>query len=368
MMSTTRFCTHCVNNDSLIKDLKYDDNGKCHFCAEFPLSSYEPNLELLTKHVSQNKSSSRFDALVLYTGGKDSSFLLWYLSKKLGFKILACMINLPFFQESAVDNARKVVRHLDNVELIERTICWDDAKDMLKTNFLSFGTPCLCVSFAYWFFYPLAVQENIPLFLDGVERGQLQLAQLHYNSAQSLSSDDNNIESARNTTYAELLLHARSVKKTLKKNANLALKNQLLLFLSAIERVKTDGPLNYHFGNMNLKYSRDEMVDILQKELNWKLPYDGQKTLLHTSCKIERVKDYCQLKLYQNNRTKAIPQSISEINSLVRLGEITRDQGLEELADRGFYEEPEELRDLISMFSISKEEHENSELRYIFDY
>ena len=34
-------------------------------------------------------------------------------------------------------------------------------------------------------------------------------------------------------------------------------------------------------------------TELMQKEMDWKMP-PGQKGLLHTSCRIEKVKDYCQ--------------------------------------------------------------------------
>ena len=44
-----------------------------------------------------------------------------------------------------------------------------------------------------------------------------------------------------------------------------------------------------------------DVAELMHKEMDWKMP-PGQKGLLHTSCRIEKVKDYCQYMRFRNMR------------------------------------------------------------------
>jgi tRNA A37 threonylcarbamoyladenosine dehydratase len=58
--------------------------------------------------------------MVLCTGGKDSTYLLWLLAKKLGLRVLAAAWNMPYTNDTCRNNLRRSIQQLPSVELIER--------------------------------------------------------------------------------------------------------------------------------------------------------------------------------------------------------------------------------------------------------
>ena len=52
-------------------------------------------------------------AMVLYTGGKDSSYMLWLLARKLGLRVLAAFWNMPYCSDAAYDNIRRARQRMD---------------------------------------------------------------------------------------------------------------------------------------------------------------------------------------------------------------------------------------------------------------
>lgn len=62
--------------------------------------------------VPQRRDSRRFDAIVLYSGGKDSSFMLLDLAKR-GLKLCAWMLNQGYQSQVAIDNARRLCERLN---------------------------------------------------------------------------------------------------------------------------------------------------------------------------------------------------------------------------------------------------------------
>jgi hypothetical protein len=176
-------CLKCINNDYVIPGLEFDERGVCACCQFFEKISDRKLMELwshyriilteqeLLEKAKSNKS--RFDAMVLFTGGKDSSYLLWYVAKKLGLRVMACNWDFPFANEASLRNMEAARKRLTNVEFVSRTVSWDDIKKTSIALFDSEGYPCMCSDVAHLLFFPLAVQEKIPFILLGAELCQM---------------------------------------------------------------------------------------------------------------------------------------------------------------------------------------------------
>lgn len=74
-----RFCTTCCANDFILPGLEFDEDGRCPLCQTAEetrdLVSILPVLEDLP-----STPGGRFDCALFYTGGKDSTYLLYYLA------------------------------------------------------------------------------------------------------------------------------------------------------------------------------------------------------------------------------------------------------------------------------------------------
>ena len=90
----------------------------------------------------------------------------------------------------------------------------------------------------------------------------------------------------------------------------------------------------------------------MQQEMDWNMP-PGQKGMLHTSCRIEKVKDYCQFLRFRNMRTTSFPQSIVEVSAGVHFGLLSREEALREVEELGYHREPEVMAELLGDLGIS---------------
>lgn len=364
-----RTCTKCVNNDYVIPDLSFDESGVCSICQ-----IYDKALDnmLLTKRVPftendllwfANKEKSRFDVMVLFTGGKDSSFILWYLAKKMNLRVLAATWNMPFMNEASLSNIKNAVMKLPNVEFIQRTVRKDEMKaaiiNRLKTN----GIPCLCPVVAYLLFYPVAIQENIPLIIDGTE----DIQSIILDSAFSKKGEKKTLND-RDQTVLELVIMLRGLKRQIRPNNQISFLSEADKIIKYISDKSNSIPIIKHLANLEFckEYSWDRIVKIIQDELSWVMP-EEKDTHLHTSCKIEKMKDYCQYKLYKNMRLPGIPQSIKEISAAVYMGHISREEGLKELNGCGYFEKPSCIEELCNFLEMDEEtlRNEGGELSYI---
>lgn len=353
-------CVRCVNNDLVLPGLEFDEQGVCAFCQCYenvpdsgPLHGGTVTEKELLATAKTNPG--RYDAMVLYTGGKDSSFLLWYLAKKLGLRVLAATWDLPFTNESSRRNMRAARYKLPNVEFVERSLPWDLIQKTSRELFDQVGLPCICPVISAVLFYPLAAWEKIPYVMDGVEAAQLIILGKIMNlpaTTKSKELSDRELTIRQITRYLKPWLGSSDPWDEYLR----LVKEKLVRVYEPLEQVLATTapealPLVKRLSSEDVYGTWDNVRSVIERELDWRMPA-GQEGLLHTSCDIERVKDFSQYRRFVDMRTRSMPQSIIEISAAVHFRQITREQGLRELAERGYHDPPAELEALIKKLDI----------------
>ena len=77
-------------------------------------------------------------------------------------------------------------------------------------------------------------------------------------------------------------------------------------------------------------YSWKSIKDIIVKECGWVMPEDAAKGL-HTSCKIEKCKEFSQFNRFYNCRSRMIPFSAIEMSLASRNKNLTREEAIKEI-------------------------------------
>ncbi len=357
-------CIRCVNNDYVIPGLEFDVEGVCAFCQCYknvpdtgPVHGGTITDAELQEAAKNNPG--RFDVMVLYTGGKDSSYLLWYLAKKLGLRVLAATWDLPFTNESSLRNMRAARYKLPTVEFIERSLPWDLVQKVSVDLFDEVGLPCICPIISAVLLYPLAVTEKIPFVLDGVEAAQLII----------LSKIMELPATSKSGQLSDRELTIRQITRYIKPDIDSG--DPWDLFLQRIKdklgraydplqhalatTLPEELPLLKRLKSEEIYGTWSDVRAIIEKEMDWRMP-KGQKGLLHTSCDIETVKDYSQFRRFTDMRTGSMPQSIIEISAAVHFNHITREEGFIELSERGYYDPPPELEMLLKKLEIAPDD------------
>ena len=177
-LSKARFCKQCSANDFIIPGLEFGEDGLCPMCESRDRTKNLKSVVPLVSDIPKAKKS-RFDVAVFYTGGKDSTFLLYYLSKVKKLRVLALSWIIPYASDSALKSIENAGKYFDGVEFITRRICAEDLRKIYEKLYELNENTCACPSLAYVLFYPTLVEENIPYFVAGNEPAQL--AGLYYN-------------------------------------------------------------------------------------------------------------------------------------------------------------------------------------------
>ena len=346
-LSEATFCTNCCANDFIIPGIEFDDSGLCPMCQTVDkvknLKSVVPLLEEIPR-----SQKSRFDIALFYTGGKDSTYMLYYLSKVKGLRVLALTWEIPYISESAAKSIENAKKTFHNVEFVTRSINQNDLSRIYKKLYLLSGNTCACPSLAYLLFYPELVANRVPYFAAGNE--PVQMLGLYYNHMAPLiaySFAENRFLTFLMNVGRVLTLHPplkQGQFQTLMTMKQLAYGDNLIKRLSGytnelvsnivdaihavpellppfkkcIRRSSWTGnvPAFIHFDLDKLnggKYDWNEVRSILVNECGWIAPEDKNKAL-HTSCKIEKCKDHTQFLRFYHCKSKMIPFSALEFS------------------------------------------------------
>lgn len=382
-------CTRCINNDLIIPGLEFDNGGICAFCQCYgnnktpKKSGIHVIDEQELRAVAANQQNSRFDVMVFFTGGKDSSYLLWHLVRKLDLRVLAVSWDMPYTHETSRANIKRVMKRLPEVEFISWELPWKTVKEAINKQIRNIGLPCLCPTTAFPLFYPMAFRQQIPIIMFGME--DIQAAVMEYvfppskkNSGPTipLSNREQTLQFLKTrstlksqetpiTWMQDLINYHASVREVVGDSIFSELttiigqaENDPSLSIPLIKRLRT----RENYGTWQ------DVITLLNQELDWQMP-EQQKSMLHTSCCIEPVKDYMQYMRFKKMRTVFFPQSMVELSAAVFFGHISRENALEQAEELGYPEPPQVLARLIEDLEISDEDicSSTDELKFVLE-
>jgi len=365
-LEEARFCKTCVANDYIIPGIEFDSKGLCPMCQTKEdvkdLKSVVP-----IKNIIPKQEKSRFDVGLFYTGGKDSTYLLYYLAKQLDLKVLAMTWEIPFMSKSAKQSITNAKKKLDNVEFVSKKINDKDLRKIYQKLYSLSENTCACPSLAYILFYPELVENNVPYFVAGNE--PVQILGLYYNNmAPKITyrfaenkllnflinltrvitlhppykpGQFQTLLTMKQLAYGDSALKKISgYKNPLLENINTAIGEVPSItkpLKKSIRRSSWTGniPAFIHIDLNEISggtYNWMEVKDIIEKECGWVGPEDTGKGL-HTSCKIEKCKEYSQFQRFYYMRSRMIPFSALEISLASNNKNITRDEAIYEIKE-----------------------------------
>ncbi len=108
-------CNSCILPDNYL-GLSFNAEGVCSFCCETPKIQYR-NPKELVDYIKSKNNNSKYDCAVGFSGGRDSTYLLYYMSKVLNLKVVALTVDNGYMSESALENVKKIAKKL-NVDII----------------------------------------------------------------------------------------------------------------------------------------------------------------------------------------------------------------------------------------------------------
>ncbi len=185
-----RICTNCVLPESL-PGIKFDESGICNFCKNFKGKKNLEEKKLRFKEKFENlieelRGEKTYDALMSYSGGKDSSYTLAILKENYNLNILAVTFNNGFLPPQTLKNIENVTEKLklDHImfkprfDILKKIFVACSKRDIFPpATLIRASSICtFCMGIVKSWTLRIALEKDIPFIIFGWSPGQIPLS------------------------------------------------------------------------------------------------------------------------------------------------------------------------------------------------
>ena len=208
-LPATERCQSCLLTTQH-PEVKLNKHGVCNVCESW--SDYEsasrayfqalPDFQALCDTARQERRQDDYDCMLLYSGGKDSSYVLHRLVD-LGLKVLAFTFDNGFISNAAFENIRRQTESLGVKSIVERASAMDE---IFVESLLADSTVCSgCFRALTAISTRLAHEHGINMVVTGLSRGQIfdtKLAGLYQQGITRVEEVEKNLQLFRKVFHA----------------------------------------------------------------------------------------------------------------------------------------------------------------------
>ncbi len=128
-----RRCTRCTLPETH-ETIVFDKDGVCNVClnAEIKKEKIDWSVRLLElkKLADDYRGKGTYDCIIPFSGGKDSTFTLWYAVKELGLRPLVASFDHGFYRPRTIENNERTQRKL-GVDFLKFRTNWKAVKRLM---------------------------------------------------------------------------------------------------------------------------------------------------------------------------------------------------------------------------------------------
>lgn len=313
-------CTKCILSANFPR-IKFDDQGVCNFCNNELLHSTEQeNIESaiveVEKLFNEARGKTEYDAIVCYSGGKDSTYTLQLAVEKYNLNIFSFTLDNGFISPVAFENIDRVVSKL-GIDHYTFKPSYTFMKGLYRVSALEniynphtltrISANCnSCISIVNITALKMALEKNIPFILAGFTLGQIPSNTIYYKNNYEFFKE------SRNPVLDKL-------KAELGKDVS-----KYLEIPDALLRNKVSYPYNINLLCLE-DITENEIIKRI-KPLGWKKP--GDVDGCSTNCRINAFNNYVHTVKYGYS-----PYEL-ELSHLIRNDLLSREEALEKLFDQ----------------------------------
>jgi len=163
-------CSRCLLPETH-ETISFDSRGVCSVCQNREFRDEQINWSArrteLDALITKVKGTADYDCIIPFSGGKDSTFTLYFVVKELALKPLVVSFDHGFYRPNMLANRNRVVETL-GVDLLTFKPNWLLVRKLMLQSLLEKGDFCWHCHTGI-FSYPIwiAIEKRIPLILWG---------------------------------------------------------------------------------------------------------------------------------------------------------------------------------------------------------
>lgn len=339
-------CSHCCLPETQ-DGITFDAAGVCNVCnqirAKKEAVDWEQRGKMLEKLCDRFRGKNAYDCVVPFSGGKDSTYTLWYLIEKCRLKPLVVSFDHGFYRPLHLENRARTLKKL-GADFISFRASWKIVRELMLESLRRKGDFCWhCHCGVYAGSMQMAVKFQIPLVFWGQPDAEYGSYGYSYEEIQEVDERQFN-------RFINLGITAEDMVGMLPKWVQL---RDLEMFrYPPLAELKKLGMVSVHLGSF-IPWDPRTMAEVIRRELGWEwtavegIPeeYGWEKV----ECMFTGIRDYLKYIKRGFGRTTHL------VSIDIREGRKTREEGMD-LIQKYDGKRPGSLDLFLSLLGISERE------------
>jgi hypothetical protein len=318
-------CIKCILPETY-PSIHFGHDGVCNICqktAPKPIVSEKIGADALKDAVEPYRNRGKYDCLVGFSGGRDSTFVLYYLVKVLNLRPLAVTIDNGFMPSEIKESNERTVSILavDHIIIPQRLTwntfwpllsSWQKKPDPALIAFLCNG----CQEAIKKNLKKVAKEHDIHLIIGGggdlVGKG----GEPEESFAEPLLRRGSEIFGSKLSLIIGAFIHlSRNTSYLVKPNLLISFAREAYyrhLYKFSDENLKVLGLFEY------ISWDENNINKTIVEKLGWKKP-DNWPSMWRADCIVHWVKEYCYL------QTLGFTKNEELLSGMIRTGAISRE-------------------------------------------
>lgn len=343
-------CTRCGLPETY-ETIEFDEFGVCNICRQQEYKQgtvdWDQRKCMLDELIAEYRGKHDYDCIVPFSGGKDSTFTLYYLVKEYKLKPLVVQFNHGFMRPNLLANNERTFKRL-GVDVISFTPNWKVVKRLMREALIRKGDFCWhCHTGIFSYPMHVAIKFNVPLVLWG-EPSSEYTAYYDYH--------DNEVETVDETRFnrfVNLGITAEDIKGMIEKDFDLDPRDLMPYTYPPLRDLKRLRYQSVCLGSY-IPWDTKRQSQLIMNDLGWHgdqvegMP-PGRYTYEKIECHMQGVRDY--LKFLKRGYSRVTQMTALDI----RNGRISKEEA-DQLVAEWEGKKPPSLELFLEYLEMTEEE------------